>query len=220
MRSSIRSRVSRPPSGSTTGLSSRPATQSSIAVRALAAVWPHWQAPARQFSIAASRLRCRPANRYSLFTTGLAQIEAGASASRTKRPPGRGTRGRTAMPPTSRGRLHDERDVGVSDPAGAAPRPLRVQRSQPPLVERVDHITHRVHIGDQPGDRRHRRPRRRRHHDHRPADPDQPVLATPHDLLQAAPLLRGQPSRTHTLAHHYSWGKTGTRPREPGSLHP
>jgi hypothetical protein len=45
------------------------------------------------------------------------------------------------------GRRDDERDIVVTDPAGTAARPLRVQRGQPPLVERVDHIPHGVLIG-------------------------------------------------------------------------
>ena len=43
--------------------------------------------------------------------------------------------------------------------------------------------------GHQPCDRRRRRARRRGHDDHRPAHPDRPVLAPPHDLLQPAALL-------------------------------
>src|SRR4051794_9553998 len=42
------------------------------------------------------------------------------------------------------GRRDDERDVVITDQAGTASRPLRVQRGQPPLVERVDHIANGV----------------------------------------------------------------------------
>ena len=47
--------------------------------------------------------------------------------------------------------------------------------------------------------------RRRRHDDHRPAHPDRPVLAAPHDLLQPPALLITQPPRPHRLSHHISW---------------
>ena len=76
------------------------------------------------------------------------------------------------------GRRDDERDVLVTDQAGTASRPLRVQRGQPPLVERVDHVADGVLVrGDQPGDRRDRGPRRGRHDDRGPADPDRACRA-------------------------------------------
>jgi hypothetical protein len=99
---------------------------------------------------------------------------------------------------------HDVLDVGVADPAGTAARPARVQRGKPPLVERVDHLTHRVLVRlNQPGDRRYLRPGRRRHGDHRPAHPDRLVLAPPHDLLQPATLVLGQPPRPHRPGHQH-----------------
>jgi hypothetical protein len=74
---------------------------------------------------------------------------------------------------SSGGRRDDECDVGVTDLAGTASRPPRVQRGQPPLVERVDDIPHGVLVGgDQPGDRRHRGSGCRRHDDRCSADPD------------------------------------------------
>jgi hypothetical protein len=68
------------------------------------------------------------------------------------------------------GRYNDELYVIIADQAGTAVRPLRVQRGQALLVERVDHAADCVLIGgDQPGDRRYQCPLRRRHYDHRPA---------------------------------------------------
>ena len=75
------------------------------------------------------------------------------------------------------GRRDDELDVLVIDQAGTASRSLRVQRGQALRVEGVDHV---------------------------PADPDRPVLAAPHDLLQPAALLITEPPRPHRLSHHFS----------------
>jgi hypothetical protein len=101
------------------------------------------------------------------------------------------------------GRLDDERDVLVTDQAGTASRPLRVQGMQPRGVERVDHVPDRVLIrGDQSSDRWHRCPGRRRHDDHRPADPDRPVPAPPHDLLQPASFVLRQPPYPDRFSHH------------------
>ena len=95
--------------------------------------------------------------------------------------------------------------VLVTDQAGTASRPVRVQRGQALLVEGVDHVADGVLIGgDQPGDRRYRCPGRRRHDDHRPADPDRPMLTAAHDLLQPLPLLIGQPSRPDRFCHRHS----------------
>ncbi len=72
----------------------------------------------------------------------------------------------------SGGRLDDDREVSVADPAGTAARPARVQAGQPHVVERVDHIPHGVLVrGYQAGDRRHRRAGGRGHDDQRPTDP-------------------------------------------------
>jgi hypothetical protein len=100
------------------------------------------------------------------------------------------------------GRRDDQVNVLVTDPAGTASRPPRVQCSQPLGVEQMDHIADGVLIGgDQPGNRRHRGTRRRGHDDHRPPDPDRPVLAPPHDLLQPLPFLIGQPPRPDRFGH-------------------
>jgi hypothetical protein len=62
--------------------------------------------------------------------------------------------------------------IVVTDPAGTASRPLRIQRAKTDLVERVDYVTDGVFVtGDQPGDRGDRRPGRRRHDDQCPAHP-------------------------------------------------
>ena len=83
------------------------------------------------------------------------------------------------------GRHDDECDVVVTDQAGTASRPPRVQRGQPPLVEGVDHIAHGVLVGgDQSGDRRHRCSRGRSHDDRGPADPDRAAASATHDLGQ------------------------------------
>ena len=75
------------------------------------------------------------------------------------------------------GRRDDDLDVIVTDQAGTASRPPRVQRGQALGVEQVDHVPDGVLIGgDQPRDRRDQRARRRRHDDHRPPHPDRPVL--------------------------------------------
>src|SRR6266511_3358031 len=42
------------------------------------------------------------------------------------------------------GRRDDDSDLSVTDPAGKASRPPRAQRGQPPFVERLHHIPHRV----------------------------------------------------------------------------
>jgi hypothetical protein len=69
----------------------------------------------------------------------------------------------------------------------------------------VDHVPDGVLIRrDQPGDRRYQRARRGRHDDHRPADPDRPVLPAPYDLLQALSLLISQPPRPDRLSRHAS----------------
>ena len=53
------------------------------------------------------------------------------------------------------GRRDDDLNGLVTDQAGTASRPLRVQRSQALLVEQVDHVPDGALIrGDQPGDRR------------------------------------------------------------------
>jgi hypothetical protein len=100
------------------------------------------------------------------------------------------------------GRRDDVLLVVTADQAGTASSPPRVQRGQPPLVERMDDIPDGVLMRrNQPGHRRHRRPRRRRHDDQRSAHPHRLVLAPPHDLLQLLPLLLGQPPRSDWLCH-------------------
>ena len=93
---------------------------------------------------------------------------------------------------TGGGRRDDERDVLVTDEAGTASRPPRVQRGQPPFVERVNHLTNGVLVGaDQPGDRRHRCPRRRGHDHGCAPDPDRTAASTAHDLSQRLALVIG-----------------------------
>jgi hypothetical protein len=112
--------------------------------------------------------------------------------------------GRPSVWPGS-GHRDDHVNVVLTDQAGTASRPPRVQRGQALAVKPVDHVSHRVLIGGhQPGDRRHQRARRRRHDDHRPPDPDRTVLAAPHDLLQPPAFLISQPTRPHRLSHHIS----------------
>ena len=66
------------------------------------------------------------------------------------------------------GRRDDAVDVIVTDPAGTAARPPRVQRRQALGVEQVDYVRDGVLIGGhQPGNGWHRGPRCRRHDDHR-----------------------------------------------------
>src|SRR2546430_13296974 len=68
------------------------------------------------------------------------------------------------------GRRDDDLDVLVTDQAGTASRPVRVQRGQPLLVEQVDHVPDGVLIGGpEPGDPGHQRARRPRPDDHGPA---------------------------------------------------
>ena len=100
------------------------------------------------------------------------------------------------------GRRDDERDIGVTDPAGTASRPLRVQRGQPSLVEGVDHVADGVLVrGDQPGDRRHRRARRRGENDRCPTDPDRVPASSAHDLGQPVPFLIGQSTCSDWFSH-------------------
>ncbi len=88
------------------------------------------------------------------------------------------------------GRRDDERDVGVTNQAGTASRPLRVQSGQPPLVERMNHVPDGVLIrGDQPGNRRHRCSRRGCHDHGGAADPDRAPAAAAHDLGQPLALV-------------------------------
>jgi hypothetical protein len=83
----------------------------------------------------------------------------------------------------------DDRDVGISDQAGPASGPVRVQRGQPGGVERVNHSPDRVVArGDKMRDRRCRRPGRGRHDDDCSADLDRASLAPPHDPQQALAL--------------------------------
>jgi hypothetical protein len=65
------------------------------------------------------------------------------------------------LPRPGPGRRDDDLDVLITDQAGTASRPLRVQRGQSFGVERVDHVPDGVLIGgDEPGDRRHQGARR------------------------------------------------------------
>jgi len=101
------------------------------------------------------------------------------------------------------GRGHDERDVVVTDAAGRPAHPVRVQRGQPPLVERVNHTADGVLIGgDQPGDGRYRRPGRRRE-DHQPAaDPDGFLAASPDQPQQVRALGLTQATGSDRYRHH------------------
>ena len=100
------------------------------------------------------------------------------------------------------GRRDDERGVLVTDQAGTASRPLRVQRGKPPGVEGMDHIAHGVLVrGDQPGDRRDRGPGRRCHDHGGAADPDRVAASTTHDLGQNLALVIGQSSCSDRVSH-------------------
>ena len=98
-------------------------------------------------------------------------------------------------------------DVGRlvrTDSAGTTTRPPRVQAGQPDLVEPVDDLPDRVLIGlNQPCDGRHRGSAGRRHDDQSAADPDRPVPAAPHDLLELATLLIGQPPCPYPFCHRH-----------------
>jgi hypothetical protein len=72
-------------------------------------------------------------------------------------------------------------DVVVTDEAGRPVRPVRVQRGESSLVERVDHVADGVLVGgDQAGGRRDRRPGQRRK-DHQAAAYPDGFLAAPPD---------------------------------------
>ena len=68
------------------------------------------------------------------------------------------------------GRRDDERFIVVTDPAGTATRPMRVQAGQPHLIEPVDHLPDRVFVAlDQPSDRGDRVSTGGGHDDHGPS---------------------------------------------------
>ena len=114
------------------------------------------------------------------------------------------------------GRLDDERDIVVTDQAGTATRPLRVQRLHPETVEVVDHLPHPVLGGlDQLGDHRHRVPTRRRQNHHRPPVTDHTRLAlplTPADQpLKPPTLIVGKPTHTNQFSHTDSLNDQNTQ---------
>jgi hypothetical protein len=68
----------------------------------------------------------------------------------------------------------------------------------------VDHLPHGVLVGGhQPGDRWHGGAAGRRHDDQRAAHPGRAMLAAPHDLLQLAAFLIGEPPCSYSLCHRH-----------------
>jgi hypothetical protein len=92
-------------------------------------------------------------------------------------------------------RRDDERFIVVTDPAGTATRPSRVQTGQPDLIEPMDHLPDHVFVAlDQPSDRGDGVSAGGGHDDHGSSRSDRRAGPAAHDLLQLATLVLGQPT--------------------------
>ena len=100
-----------------------------------------------------------------------------------------------------------------AEPRWPAPAPFWVQRREPGLVERVDHLPRILRLHREHARRFRRTPALRRgQHDPRPAQPH-PILRGPRDLHQPLCLLRFQRPHEHLrLSSHHHLRQQASRP--------